>query len=373
MNDSIYFVSDRDYTLNLYKYRDGKSPVKMTDHKDFDVLWPSAGPDAIVYENGGYLYRFDEATKTTKKLKIDVAGVRQYAMPYSKNVSDFIDSMDISHDGKRALFTARGELFSVPVKQGPTRNLSYTPEGREIEASWSPNGRYIAYMSDKTGEYEIYLKDRANNNKTIQLTDNGTIWRFTPIWSADNSKLLFADKNHTLWWVDAKSGDMHKIDTAKYDEDGLTEYTWSPNSEDIVFVKNNENRYASLWHYNTEDKKVTRLTDNMTSERNPTFSPDGNYIYFTSERDYNLTFSSYEFDYMFNNATRIYSVAVNSEIKPLNAFESDELSIQSDDETKKDSEKQANRIEANGFMSRVVSLSAPAGNYGALTGVEGGY
>ncbi|MCG7541020.1 MULTISPECIES: S41 family peptidase [unclassified Pseudoalteromonas] len=372
VNDSIYFVSDRDYTLNLYKYRDGKSPVKMTDHKDFDVLWPSAGPDAIVYENGGYLYRFDEATKTTKKLKIDVAGVRQYAMPYSKNVSDFIDSMDISHDGKRALFTARGELFSVPVKQGPTRNLSYTPEGREIEASWSPNGRYIAYMSDKTGEYEIYLKDRANNNKTIQLTDNGTIWRFTPIWSADNSKLLFADKNHTLWWVDAKSGDMHKIDTAKYDEDGLTEYTWSPNSEDIVFVKNNENRYASLWHYNTEDKKVTRLTDNMTSERNPTFSPDGNYIYFTSERDYNLTFSSYEFDYMFNNATRIYSVAVNSEIKPLNAFESDELSIQSDDETKKDSEKQANRIEANGFMSRVVSLSAPAGNYGALTGVEGG-
>lgn len=165
---------------------------------------------------------------------------------------------------------------------------------------------------------------------------------------------------------------MHKIDTAKYDEDGLTEYTWSPNSEDIVFVKNNENRYASLWHYNTEDKKVTRLTDNMTSERNPTFSPDGNYIYFTSERDYNLTFSSYEFDYMFNNATRIYSVAVNSQIKPLNAFESDELSIQSDDETKKDSEKQANRIEVNGFMSRVVSLSAPAGNYGSLTGVEGG-
>ena len=207
--------------LNLYKYREGKAPVRMTTHDDFDVLWPSAGPDAIVYENGGYLYRFDEATKSSEKLTINVEGIREHTLPYSKNVSDFIDSMDISHDGKRAVFTARGEIFTVPVKQGPTRNLSYTPEGREIEASWSPNGRYIAYMSDATGEYEIYIKDRANNNEVKQLTSNGTIWRFTPKWSPDNSKLLFADKNHTLWLLDIKSGKQTKIDVAKFDENGL--------------------------------------------------------------------------------------------------------------------------------------------------------
>ncbi|WP_058374531.1 S41 family peptidase [Pseudoalteromonas translucida] len=375
VNNNIYYVSDREYTLNLYKHQDGKKPIKVTNHSDFDVLWPSAGPSAIVYENGGYLYRFDDATQQSEKLSINVQGNREHTMAYSKNVSDFIDSMDVSHDGKRVLFTARGELFSVPVKNGPTRNLSHTPKGREISATWSPNGRYIAYMSDETGEYEIYLKDRANNNQVKQLTSNGSIWRFEPVWSPDNKKLLFSDQNHTLWWLDINTGKQRKIDTAKYNEDGLTSYIWSPNSEDIVFVKNNENRYASLWHYNLKDKRVTRLTDDMSSETNPAFSPDGQQLYFTSERDFNLTFSSYEFDYMFNNATRLYSVAVNSKIKPLNTPLSDEISIV-DSKADKDDEKSAktpsNYIESNGFMNRVVALNVPAGNYGALSGVKDG-
>lgn len=375
VNNNIYYVSDREYTLNLYKHQDGKKPIKVTNHSDFDVLWPSAGPNAIVYENGGYLYRFDDATQQSEKLSINVQGNREHTMAYSKNVSDFIDSMDVSHDGKRVLFTARGELFSVPVKNGPTRNLSHTPKGREISATWSPNGRYIAYMSDETGEYEIYLKDRANNNQVKQLTSNGSIWRFEPVWSPDNKKLLFSDQNHTLWWLDINTGKQRKIDTAKYNEDGLTSYIWSPNSEDIVFVKNNENRYASLWHYNLKDKRVTRLTDDMSSETNPAFSPDGQQLYFTSERDFNLTFSSYEFDYMFNNATRLYSVAVNSKIKPLNTPLSDEISIV-DSKADKDDEKSAKTpssyIESNGFMNRVVALNVPAGNYGALSGVKDG-
>ena len=375
VNNNIYYVSDREYTLNLYKHQDGKNPIKVTNHSDFDVLWPSAGPNAIVYENGGYLYRFDDATQQSEKLSINVQGNREHTMAYSKNVSDFIDSMDVSHDGKRVLFTARGELFSVPVKNGPTRNLSHTPKGREILATWSPNGRYIAYMSDETGEYEIYLKDRANNNQVKQLTSNGSIWRFEPVWSPDNKKLLFSDQNHTLWWLDIKTGKQRKIDTAKYNEDGLTSYIWSPNSEDIVFVKNNENRYASLWHYNLKDKRVTRLTDDMSSETNPAFSPDGQQLYFTSERDFNLTFSSYEFDYMFNNATRLYSVAVNSKIKPLNTPLSDEISIvdsKADKDDKKSAKAPSNYIESNGFMSRVVALNVPAGNYGALSGVKDG-
>ncbi|WP_151173852.1 S41 family peptidase [Pseudoalteromonas ruthenica] len=371
VGDNIYFVSDRDYTLNLYQYREGEAPKKLTTHEDFDVLWPSAGPNAVVYENGGYLYRFDPTTEQSNKLTINVAGVRQYAMPYSKNVSDFIDSMSLSHDGKRALFTARGELFSVPAQKGPTRNLSYTPKGREIDASWSPNGRYIAYMSDESGEYEIYLQDRADNNAVKQLTSNGTIWRFTPIWSPDSSKLLFADKNHTLWWLDAQSGKQHKIDTSIYDEEGIRQYTWSPNSEDIVYVKNNENRYGSLWHYNTDEQDVTRLTDEMTNEHSPTFSPDGNYLYFTSERDFNLAFSSYEFDYMFNRATRIYAAAVNTDITPLVALQSDETTIVSDDDAQSDADN-GNQLQSTGFMQRVTALNAPSGDYRSLHGVDGG-
>ena len=212
-------------------------------------------------------------------------------------------------------------------------------------------------MSDETGEYEIYIKDRANNNEVKQLTSNGTIWRFTPKWSPDNSKLLFADKNHTLWLLDIASGKQTKIDVAQFDEYGLTQYVWSPNSNDIVYVKNNENRYSSLFHFNIESKKVTRLTDEMTSESNPTFSPDGEYLYFSSERDYNLTFSSYEFDYMFNRATRVYAVAVNNQITPINALSSDEAGIVTEETEDKSKQENSNPLEPQGYKCNSRKLS----------------
>lgn len=374
VNDTIYFVSDREYNLNLYQYIVGEDPKKLTHHTEFDVLWPSAGPEAIVYENGGYLYRFDPKTNQSEKLSIQIQGVRQYAEAYSKNVSPFIDSMSIDNTGKRALFTARGELFSIPTKEGVTRNLSHTPESREIDASWSPNGRYIAYMSDKTGEYEIYLIDRASDNEVKQLTSNGTIWRFSPKWSPNNEKLLFADKNHTLWVVDIKNGKQTEIDVARFNEDGLTTYIWSPNSEDIIYSKNNENRYASLWHYNLKTKLRTRLTDEMTSEQYPTFSPDGQYLYFTSQRDFNLTFSSYEFDYLYTDSTRIYAVAVNNDVFAMNQFKSDEVVIQQgkDDEKEDDKSEVSTKFNPMRFMERVEVLNAKAGNYQNLAGVKDG-
>lgn len=377
VDDTIYFVSDREYTLNLYQYREGKEPRKLTNHSEYDVLWPSAGPDAIVYESGGYLYRFDPQSNLSKKLTIHIDGARKYTKPYSKNVRKFIDSMNIDNGGQRALFTARGDIFSVPKKQGVTRNLSHSPKSRELDASWSPDGRYIAYLSDTTGEYEIYLKDRSADNIIIPLTNDGTIWRFTPIWSNDSQKLLFADKDHTLWVLDINTKAQTKIDVAHYNENSLTQYVWSPNSQDIVYVKNNENRYSSLWHYNLDTKITTQLTDEMTSENNPTFSDDGHYLYFTSERDFNLTYSSYEFDYLYNNATRIYGVAVNDDVVVINNMMSDEVAIASQDtDESKESEAEESEVSSlldpDGFMQRIEVLNAKAGNYGRLTGVKGG-
>ena len=373
VGDNIYFVSDREFTLNLYQYQRGSDPIKLTNHSSFDVLWPSAGPTAIVYESGGYLYRFDPQSNETTQLTIDIPGVRQYAEPYSLNVGKFIDSMSVDNSGKRALFTARGELFSVPKSNGVTRNLSHTPASREIAASWSPNGKFIAYLSDATGEYEIYIKDRLNDGEVRQLTSNGSIWRHTPIWSADNQKLLFSDHNHTLWVLDIESGKQTQIDTARFDENGLTEYTWSPNSNDIIYVKNDENRYSSLWLYSLDSGNLMRLTDSMTSENNPTFSPDGNYMFFTSERDFNLTFGSYEFDYLYNKATRIYGVAVNDEVPALNGLESDEVAIsESLDDEEGSEDGMGNAVQAENFAQRVEALAAPAGDYRALTGTDNG-
>ena len=214
--DKIYFVSDRDLTLNLYAYDLNTDQIeKVTGHTDYDVLWPSGEGGFIAYENGGQVYVLDAEKGEAEKITVDVHFDNPNLLPYFKNVKDDISSFDISPSGKRAVFQARGEIFTLPAEEGITYNLSETPGQREIFPVWSPDGRYLAFYSDKTGEYEIYLMDKADGNKVMQLTEGSRIWRFPPVWSPDSTKLLFSDKNQKLQILDVKTKDITVADKAR--------------------------------------------------------------------------------------------------------------------------------------------------------------
>ncbi|PYV58901.1 MAG: hypothetical protein DMG98_06930, partial [Acidobacteria bacterium] len=106
-------------------------------------------PDAIVFENGGYLYSYDFQSPEPKKLTIYLPGDRNQAMKHWDNVSKLVTDFDIAPDGKRAVIAARGDVFTVPAKEGSIRNLTRTPGIREQKGAWSPDGRSIAYVSDR--------------------------------------------------------------------------------------------------------------------------------------------------------------------------------------------------------------------------------
>ena len=88
VGDSIYFTSDRDYLLELYAMSpQGGEPRKVTDFEDFDILWPSAGPDAIVFEKGGSIWHFDPATSEAREVPIRVVGDRALPVLVSTGTS----------------------------------------------------------------------------------------------------------------------------------------------------------------------------------------------------------------------------------------------------------------------------------------------
>jgi len=274
----IFFVSDRDYTLNLYRYQSGGDPVMVTSHDEFDVLWPSAGPAAIVYENGGYLYRFDPAGNSTTRLEIEVRGDRVGLMPRFVAASEFIESAGISPDGKRAVFAARGEIFSVPAENGQIRNVTRTSTAREIQVSWSPDGRWFSYMSDQSGEYELYVAEQDGSGSPRRITHDGDVWRFPAIWSPNSKKLAFGDKKQRLQLVDVNSGKVTQVDHSTRND--ITEYSWSPDSRYIAYVKNNEANVANIWVWPLAGKKPVQLTSGDTQDANPVFDPKGRYLYF---------------------------------------------------------------------------------------------
>ena len=156
IGDTICFTSDREGALNIFAYDIQTGDTRqLTDHVSYDVRRPSEGGNRIVYELGGELWVLDISSGRSGKIPVEIRADAPEIRPYFKNVQGYITGMDASPNGKRALVVARGEIFSVPYKNGPTRNLTLDCGARDKDAVWSPDGKSVAYISDKSGEYEI--------------------------------------------------------------------------------------------------------------------------------------------------------------------------------------------------------------------------
>lgn len=330
--DTIYFVSDRgtEHRMNLHAYSlKTKEIWQLTHYKEFDVNWPSLGPDSIVFENGGFLYVMDLATEQAKKITVYLPGDRDLARPHWANTSKLVTAFDISPDGKRAVFSARGDVYTVPAKEGSIRNLTQTPGIREDYATWSPDGKWIAYLSDRSGEQELYVTPQDGNGKEIRVTTDGTMFRLPPTWSPDSKKLLYADKAVRLFYVDVEAKKPVQIDQGKYTD--ITEYGWSPDSQWVTYAKAAENQNNVVYVYSLTDKKITPVTTSFTESHAPVIDPDGKYLYFLSNRDYNEVLGVYDFEFSNPKATRVYVATLRADTPSPFAPQSDEVEVKKAD------------------------------------------
>ena len=382
--DTIYFGSDRgpERRVNLYSYSLKTKEVRQLTHfKDYDVNWPSLGPDSIVFENGGFLYLFDLKNQKEHKLTLQVAGDRPLAQKHWAPVGHLITDFDISPEGKRAVFTARGDIFTVPAKEGSIRNLTQTPGIQEKYAAWSPDGKWIAYFSDRTGEDELYIIPQDGAGKEIRITSDGKMHRLPPVWAPDSKKLLYADKDTRLFSVDIDEKTPVQIDQGKYAD--LTDYNWSPDSKWVVYAKAAENTNSVIYLFALADKKITPVTTDFTSSWSPVFDPGGKYLYFFSARDYNEVLGVYDSEFANPKATRVYVVTLRADLPSPFAPKSDEAGPEKPQTPEKKEEKKPEeapparqvpkdfRIDLAGLADRVVALPTPAENSHSLNAADG--
>jgi tricorn protease len=377
--NKIYFVSDRDHTANIFCYDlDTKKTRKITNHNEYDVKWPSLGPQSIVYENGGYLYVLDLKTEQTKKISVEIPDDRTLTRPEFISVGDYVSDYSLSPDGKRALFSARGDVFTVPAEKGNTRNLTNTSGAREKNCIWSPDGKWIAYLSDRTGEDELYIVPQDGKGKEVRLTTDGHCFRFPPVWSPDSKKLLFADKDLKLYYLDVESRKITEIDSTKNGE--IHDYSWSPESKWIAYAKPAKNHFYSIFLYSLEGKEINRVTEDFTDDSEPVFDPNGKYLYFFSKRDFNATLGNFDPGFTYNQMTRIYVVTLQKDTLSPFAPQSDEVELEKDkkknEEGKKKEEKKEKatkevHIDLEGIGERLVAVPTDPGNYYGLRASRG--
>jgi tricorn protease len=374
VGDEVYYVSDRGpyERLNLWVYdtRSGESR-QVTTHEQFDVLWPTRGVGGIVYENGGRIWRLDTTTGASEPLRIRVVGDRPLAIPSWKNASENVESFSLSPSGNRALFAARGELFSVPAEHGNTRNLSDTPGVRERDAAWSPDGRWIAYLSDSSGDYDLYVRPADGSGQPRRLVGGERVWMSNVTWSPDSERIAFADNRNRLRVVEIESGRVVDVDSS--DQAGLADFAWAPDSRWIAYAKTAENTVSSIWIWSAQAGSATQVTDDWTDERSPAFDPAGRWLYFVSARDFRLQGAASGFD------SRIYAATLRADLPhPFPPRSDEEPGAAGDDEGDEEDDSDGGdepapvEIDLQGLGGRVVALDLSPGSYSRLAAVEDG-
>lgn len=374
--EEIYFLSDRDRIMNMFLYnlKTGQTE-KLTNFKEYDIKFPSLGKDYIVFENGGFIYKLDIHTRVCEKVPVIINNDQSFSRPEFKDASKAISTADLAPNGERVVFGARGDVFSIPAKKGITINHTATSGVHEREVHWSPDGKYISYFSDATDEYELYIQKQDGSEDPIKLTDGINSYLFNMKWSPDGKKILFSDREFRLSYVEIDTKKVILVKKSTISE--LRDFNWSPDSRWIAYAETTDNHLKIIYFYNLESKKIFPVTDNWYDSGNPSFSPDGKYLYFVSARDFNPTYSSTEWNHSYSNMEKLYMITLARNIPSPFAPENDIVKISGEDDKKEDKKYDGKsdttniKIDIDGIQSRIISLPVTPGNYTSLYPIKG--
>jgi tricorn protease len=384
-DDEIYFLSDRDRVMNLFVYNvETGETKKVTNFTEYDIKFPSLGNASIIFENGGYLYNFDIASQRSEKIAVtfaeDMLGSRKEYKDASKNINSFA----VSPDGKRLTFGARGDVWTVPSDEGITRNLTESSGVHDRNVEWSPDGKYISFISDRTGEDEIYIQNQDGKEPAIQLTEESSNYKYNPVWSPDGKKLLWSDRQQRLRYIDIDTKEIVEVEES---EDGeIRTYNWSPDSRWITYSLPTRDEMTRIWIYSIESQESNPVTDGWYSSGSPSFSSNGKYLFFSSSRDFNPTYSWTEWNHIYRDMQKVYFITLQKEVE--NPFKpvSDEVKIEEEtngSEDKKEDGKKSKktdesesgedqniRIDFDGIQDRIIVLPVDAGIYYNIQGLD---
>jgi len=371
IGDTMYYVSDRGNGIsNIHSQKIGSQEVRpVTMYSDFDVMMPNTDGRSIVYVQDGYIRLLDLQSAQSRKIAVLVPSDRWALRDRAINPRDYIHYVKIADDGKAVVLEARGDVFTVPVEKNPAANLSKTPGTREMHPAPSPDGKWIAFFSDKSGDYQLYLQKAEGGEWTPLTTDlDRTVYHL--LWSPDGKKILFGNKDFSIFVLDIASKRLTKVDSSnqmKNDEFywEISDYAWAPDSRWIAYSLVQYNRNSQIFLYDTATGKRHAITDDFYDNLYPSFDADGRYLYFVSSRNFNVQMDFYEDNHVIDTPQQVMAVQLRAGEKPPFAADAPE------EKGEKKAEAEPFRIDLEGLAQRVYPLPVPAGNYFYLKAGKG--
>ncbi len=370
IGEDIYFISDKNQqTVNLYRYNTkSKQAKQLTEFADGDIKTLEGDGKTLIFERDGKILTYALATGKIESLEPRVLSDNLNVRPTLKKLGDQVRSVAVSPSGKRVVVEARGELFSVPVKSGETRNLTSTPGAKETGPIWSADGKNVLYMSDVSGEDCLYTVPQLGGKATkIDLDPTHRLDGYR--WSPDGKTVSYSTIDGNMYLFDLAT--KKTVQVFKNDFGSAGGYDWSPDSKWIVYNKAGENLFGAVYMYEVATQKSTKITEGYYSDSSASFDLSGKYLYIVSGRTFSLAPGEMEFEGTLGPMRRVYLI-------PLSAKTTNPFLPKIDEEPDADKKPEVakpedlKKVDLDGMADRAIPLPMGPDQYNAVIGVEEG-
>ena len=376
----VYLVTDRDGVMNLWSITpDGEDCRQHTYHKDFDVRSPKLDQGRIIYQRGADLWLHDLSTDASNIIPIRLASDFVESQPrWVEDPMDYLTEARLNDDGSKVVLTSRGRVFVAPTQPGRLVRLSNQPGVRYRAATFLPEGDQVLALSDATGELELVTMPANGLEEPEALTNDGSTLRYRGVPAPDGTWIAYRDLEHRLFLVDTDTGAQKRLlDTHRW----VRELTWSPDSRWLAYVLSAANDFAQIWLYDTESQTHTPVTTDRLNSVSPCWSPDGKWLYFLSDRNFQTLVGSpwgqRQPEPYFDRKWRVFHIALQagtrSPFTPPNELDQERAELEkgqteegTDTPPEKKAEPESLNVDLDGIERRIQMVPLSAGNYSNL-------
>ncbi len=397
-NGRVYFVSDRDGSMNIWSMdENGRDLKPHTTHREFDVQSPSLSKGRIAYQMGADLRLLDIASGSDKPIPVTlVSDFDHLRERWVKNAIDWVSSAHLSPNGDRVVLTARGQVFVAPALQGRIVEATRNPLARHRNARFMPDGKSVLSLSDESGEVEFWRVPANGVGAPAQLSNDAKVLRWDGVPSPDGTSVANHDKNQRLWILDvAKKTQKQVAESANGNFDDIA---WSPDSRWLAYTAPAPSQLTRIFLYEVATARIVPVTSDRYDSVSPAWSPDGKWLYFLSNRNFESLvgspWGSRQPEPFYDRQTKIYHVALkrgerspfqaDDELQPAakpvvsKVAEAPQSGAKAADASAVDpkaGEAKAGAkavvppvvVDADGLEARLLEVPVPAGNYADLS------
>ncbi|GAA0351587.1 S41 family peptidase [Bowmanella denitrificans] len=378
----LYFISDASGSDNIWRMNtDGSAVEQVTRFTDYTVRHASLSGDKLVFQLGADIQVLDLTSNQLKVVPLDLTSDFPHLREQWENKPlRYLTSSTLAGEQQKAVLTARGRIAIAGIDKSRLVEVDTPKNSRSRNALLSHDGKWVYAFNDASGEMEIWRYAADGSGAAKQLTKDGNTYRWNLSLSPDGTSLVHDDKNGNVWLLELTSGKNRKILSGYAGLSPVSSISWSADSQLLAIAGNGLDKNRSqITLFDIKQNKTQILTSEKYESYAPTFSQDGKWLYFLSNRHFVATPSSPWGDRnmgpAFDRRSQIFALALDKEatfpFQPSNEL-MDKPGQDQPQDKKENKDKKADKHSATAALDwqnadkRLWQVPVPAGNYQAL-------